>query len=104
MRFILFSITLIFAGLHALAQETDSTDIKQYHLFNPVPRNQMRDFSIDRPDVTESPISVDADTFNLKAIYTNGQKPRREPVDAWLMYLTDYIKWGFLIRGIFTLA
>lgn len=66
MRFILFSITLIFAGLHALAQETDSTDIKQYHLFNPVPRNQMRDFSIDRPDVTESPISVDAGHFQFE--------------------------------------
>ena len=37
-----------------------------YHLFNPVPRDQMREFSIDRPDVTESPNTVDAGHFQFE--------------------------------------
>jgi hypothetical protein len=37
-----------------------------YHVFNPVPRDQMREFSIDRPDVTESPNTVDAGHFQFE--------------------------------------
>jgi hypothetical protein len=37
-----------------------------YSLFNPVPRSEMRDFSIDRPDVTESPMTVDAGHFQFE--------------------------------------
>src|SRR4051812_28837051 len=35
-------------------------DKSGYTLFNPVPANLMRDLSPDRPDVTESPYTVDA--------------------------------------------
>lgn len=41
-------------------------DSKPYSLFNPTPRSEMRDFSIDRPDVTESPITVDAGHFQFE--------------------------------------
>jgi len=33
---------------------------KNYSLFNPVPKEQMREMETDRPDVTESPYTVDA--------------------------------------------
>jgi hypothetical protein len=39
---------------------------KSYSLFNPTPRAEMREFSIDRPDVTESPISVDPGHFQFE--------------------------------------
>jgi hypothetical protein len=42
-------------------------DKSKYHLFNPTPVEQMRDFVTDRPDRTESPITVDAGHFQLEA-------------------------------------
>lgn len=51
------------AGFTASAQENEK---KSYNLFNPVPKNEMREFSIDRPDVTESPMTVDAGHFQFE--------------------------------------
>jgi len=39
---------------------------KSFSLFNPVPREQMREMETDRPDVTESPYTVDAGHFQLE--------------------------------------
>lgn len=39
---------------------------KNFSLFNPVPRAQMREMETDRPDVTESPYTVDAGHFQLE--------------------------------------
>src|SRR5687767_4843881 len=38
----------------------------QYHLFRPTPRHLMRDLATDRPDVTESPYTVDAGHFQAE--------------------------------------
>lgn len=46
--------------------QNDQSPTQSYSLFNPVPKSEMRDFSIDRPDVTESPISVDAGHFQFE--------------------------------------
>lgn len=54
------------AGFAASAQENESENKKSYNLFKPVPKNEMRDFSIDRPDVTESPVTVDAGHFQFE--------------------------------------
>jgi hypothetical protein len=62
MRKILFLVTII--GLtqgEAFAQSE-----KKYNLFNPVPKEKMRDMSTDRPDITESPNSVDAGHFQIE--------------------------------------
>jgi hypothetical protein len=40
---------------------------KKYSLFNPVPKSQMRDMETDRPDVTESPYTVDAGHIQYEA-------------------------------------
>jgi hypothetical protein len=55
-------------GVRAPAQETSSVppDKGGYNLFNPVPENLMRDLSPDRPDVTESPYTVDAGHYQLE--------------------------------------
>jgi len=41
-------------------------DKSQYHLFNPTPRNLMREMSTDRPDKTESAYTVDAGHFQVE--------------------------------------
>jgi Putative MetA-pathway of phenol degradation len=41
-------------------------DKSGYTLFNPTPKEQMRDLSTDRPDTTESPYSVDAGHYQVE--------------------------------------
>ena len=41
--------------------------IKPYSLFNPVPKTQMREMETDRPDVTESPFTIDAGHIQYEA-------------------------------------
>lgn len=45
---------------------TKENDKWQYNLFNPVPKDKMRDLSTDRPDKTESPYTVDAGHFQYE--------------------------------------
>jgi hypothetical protein len=64
---------LLSLTLGAAAQETNSVppDKSGYNLFNPVPENLMRDLSPDRPDVTESPYTVDAGHCQLEMDFAN---------------------------------
>jgi hypothetical protein len=41
--------------------ESKCPDKSQYTLFNPTPSKCLREFDPDRPDVTDSPFTVDAD-------------------------------------------
>lgn len=50
----------------AHAQEVPLPDKSRYHLFNPTPREYLREMSTDRPDKTESPYTVDAGHFQLE--------------------------------------
>ena len=45
---------------HAYADKSD------YHFFNPTPRAEMRELSPDRPDATESPLTVDAGHYAVE--------------------------------------
>lgn len=60
--FISVFITLFLSSTCAGQQETK----KNYSLFNPVPKDQMREMETDRPDVTESPFTVDAGHFQYE--------------------------------------
>ncbi len=51
------------ASLGWLAEAADKS---QYHLFNPTPRELMREMSTDRPDKTESAYTVDAGHFQVE--------------------------------------
>lgn len=51
--------------------ETEA-DKSGYHLFNPTPRELMRELSTDRPDQTESPHTVDAGHFQIEMDMVNG--------------------------------
>jgi hypothetical protein len=39
----------------------------QYNLFNPTPKDEMREMSTDRPDKTESPYTVDAGHYQIES-------------------------------------
>lgn len=59
-------LVLLIAGLPSiLAAQT--TPVKSYSLFHPVPRQQLREMETDRPDVTESPFTVDAGHIQYEA-------------------------------------
>jgi hypothetical protein len=58
-RIVFLTYLTIFFPLVLTAQTT-------YHLFNPVPRAELREFALDRPDVTESPQTVDAGHFQFE--------------------------------------
>jgi hypothetical protein len=54
-------------GQQALAEDyATPRDKSAYHLFNPTPRDQMRELSTDRPDKTESPYTVDAGHYQFE--------------------------------------
>lgn len=61
-------------------------DKSAYHLFHPVPRSLMRDFSTDRPDRTESAYTVDAGHFQVEMdLISYGQErynPERSRTDV----------------------
>ena len=46
--------------------QTASNSKSQYNLLNPTPAAQMRELSPDRPDATESPLTVDAGHFAME--------------------------------------
>lgn len=54
-------------GLAASMFAADPSDKSQYHLFNPTPREFMREMSTDRPDKTESAYTVDAGHFQIES-------------------------------------
>lgn len=66
----LFLLLLSFSS-SAFAQQSSVvpvvTDKSQYDLFNPTPSELMRELSPDRPDATESPLTVDAGHLVIEA-------------------------------------
>jgi len=52
--------------LNAAAAEREHVDKSQYTLFNPTPREYLREMSTDRPDLTESAFTVDAGHFQIE--------------------------------------
>ena len=49
-----------------IATTAGAADKSQYHIFNPTPRELMREMSTDRPDKTESPYTVDAGHYQVE--------------------------------------
>ncbi|MGC3959257.1 MAG: transporter [Verrucomicrobiota bacterium] len=70
---IVLLVALGLGGQAAPANADDAApDKSHYHLFNPTPREQMRELSTDRPDQTESPYTVDAGHFQIEMDVVNG--------------------------------
>lgn len=58
--------TLIPLFLGAISLPAATEDKSSWHLFNPTPRDQMREMVTDRPDTTEAPYTVPAGHFQLE--------------------------------------
>src|SRR5688500_5011937 len=60
--------TLLVTGRGAAHGDAAAGGVEKSHytLFDPTPRELMREFSTDRPDVTESPYTVDAGHFQVE--------------------------------------
>jgi len=55
----------------AEANPSTGPDKTKYNLFNPTPRELVREMATDRPDKTESPFTVDAGHFQIEADILN---------------------------------
>jgi hypothetical protein len=64
MKLLKLSLSLMLAENCFQANAAHEKD--QYNLFNPTPKELMRSLATDRPDKTESPISVDAGHFQIE--------------------------------------
>ncbi len=84
-------------GFGSMAMAQPAEDKSQYHLFNPTPDELMRDLSADRPDATESPVTVDAGHYQLEVSFVDysHNDHEGEQVNAWNI-LDSNIKVGLL--------
>jgi hypothetical protein len=62
---------------------------KPYNLFNPVPKQQMREMETDRPDVTESPYTVDAGHIQYEADFVRVEHEKGEVNDQHRVILNN---------------
>lgn len=78
-------LALVALFVTALARADEPADKSKYHLFNPTPRDQMRELSTDRPDQTESPYTMDAGHFQIEMDLANYVHDRQAiaTVEAW---------------------
>jgi hypothetical protein len=95
----LFIIAFALAFSCNLGFSAEKEDKSKYNLFNPTPRKLLRDLSADRPDVTESPITVDAGRVQLEMSFLD------YTIDDWnyddnkvetLTYGSTTLKFGLL--------
>src|SRR6187549_1413651 len=92
MKYIYFTFLFVFVIVSLSAQDNDSKS--GYHLFNPTPRDKMREFSIDRPDVTESPNTVDAGHFQFEGDVFKWLKNSRRNSEGTLFLWNGLYKIG----------
>ena len=65
------ALTTLFCALAEAGDPIEAlrTSARPHTLFNPTPRSEWRELAPDRPDVTESPITVDAGAWVIEASY-----------------------------------
>jgi hypothetical protein len=73
------TLTLLAIACLAVPALAEEPDKRQFHLFNPTPREWMRPLSTDRPDLTESPFTVDAGHFQIEMDVLNYGYDRYTP-------------------------
>src|SRR5688500_4882093 len=79
------------------AEAPSAADKSRYSLFDPTPPEMMRELSTDRPDVTESPYTVDAGHFQVELSlieYTRDEDQGAE-LDEWVV-MPSNLKVGLL--------
>ena len=74
-------------------------DKSGYTLFNPTPKDQMREMSTDRPDTTESPYSVDAGHFQVEVEALSYGRSKRDGVTTKTISSSANVKAGICNRS-----
>lgn len=77
--------------------ETKAADKSPYTIFNPTPENQLRDLTTDRPDITESPFTIDAGHVQFETNvfgYSRSRPDASGIVSRSFEYLTTNIRVG----------
>src|SRR5262245_12781506 len=98
-------VAYVATGLAAEDEEeegkTKCPDKSQYTLFNPTPANCLREFDPDRPDVTDSPFTVDAGHIQFESglfSYALSRPDREGVVTEELDVLDTNIRLGITNR------
>lgn len=84
--FIFLFAILIQLSHFAHAQEKPKNT---YYLFKPIPKDQMRDMETDRPDVTESPFTIDAGHIQYEADLLRLEREKGEFTDQHNLLLNQ---------------
>jgi len=96
--YLLILLNCVVFSSFLFAQELPKTEkpIKQrYNLFHPTPKDSLRSFDPDRPNVTESPYTVDAGHFQYEADFVRYQfKTTEESRKRALLYNYFNVKLG----------
>lgn len=79
--------------LHTAAMAQDQPETR-YSLFKATPKDQMREFSIDRPDVTESPITVDGGHFQFEGDMIKWTKANGGDSERTINFMSGLYKIG----------
>lgn len=84
LHFALLSLPLPLLHAGTAAQESvvplPSPDKSQYNLFHPTPRDLMRELAPDRPDTTESPVTVDAGHFQIETSFFDYSRDKSDGI------------------------
>jgi hypothetical protein len=99
-RLAVFSLAILTGSV--AAKEPVPADKSGYTLFNPTPRELMREMSTDRPDVTESAYSLDAGHLQIEMDVVSYTRDRHTPErdggsESWA-FATSNIKLGLTNR------
>jgi hypothetical protein len=98
---VLIAAVLIAGSASSDAGAEIQADKSRFNLFNPTPRDSMRELSTDRPDKTESPYTVDAGHFQIESDLVNfsydafNGEPGDVRTEAWSFANTN-LKVGLL--------
>ena len=86
-RLLAGAVVLLAAAGTAFAQ-----DRSRYTLFNPTPDRLLRDLTTDRPDITETPFTVDAGHIQFESTlfgYSRGRDDDGATVETWEVAVTN---------------
>lgn len=98
-RMIAGVMVLALGAVPAMAAEPKQSepDKSRYWLFNPTPENLMRDLTTDRPDMTESPFTVDAGHVQFETNifgYTRSRQDQDGAISTSYDYATTNVRIG----------
>jgi hypothetical protein len=79
MKTLLLTLLYLVSSMSIVSAQSEPSAKSQYHLFNPVPKELMREMSTDRPDKTESAYTVDAGHYQLETSFIDYAYDHRNP-------------------------